>query len=171
MFPTVTQVAHRLRDVLNETITNSDESVDILDFMMRYTSDVIGSCAFGIECNSLNNRNAEFITMGRLAVNKQRHSPRFLALITAYKKIANFLGIKGIRDDVAAFFMHAIRETIEHREKNNIQRNDFMEIMLNLKNKKLTNDNKDALTFNEIAAQTNIFFVAGRFVYRVLGII
>ncbi|XP_031619263.1 cytochrome P450 6A1-like [Contarinia nasturtii] len=160
MFPTVTRIADRLCDVLNEKITISNKSVDIIDFMMRYTSDVIGNCAFGIECNSLNNRNAEFITMGRLAIKEQRHSPRFLALITSYKRIANILGIKSIRDDVAAFFMHAIQETVEYREKNEIQRNDFMDIMLDFKNKKNTNNN-EALTFNEIAAQTNVFFQAG----------
>lgn len=160
MFPTVTQIAERLRDVLNETILNSDKSVDVMDFMMRYTADVIGTCAFGFECNSLNNRNAEFISMGRLAIEKQRHSPRFLALITSYRKIANMLGIKGVRDDVAAFFMHAIRKTVEYREKNEIQRNDFMDIMLDFKNKNTTNSN-EALTFDEIAAQTNLFFTAG----------
>lgn len=154
------EVATRLRDILNETVSKSDESIDIENFMMRYSSDVIGTCAFGIECNSLKDPNAEFISMGRLAVEKQRHSPRFLALITSYKNIARILRIKVTRDDVSAFFMKAIRETVNYRENNKISRNDFMDILFKSKNQKYIR-NGDSLTFNEIAAQINVFFIGG----------
>ncbi len=39
-------------------------SVDIKDFFARYTTDVIGSCAFGIEANSLANPESDFIKNG-----------------------------------------------------------------------------------------------------------
>lgn len=158
MVPSIIQVVERLRDTLTETISKSDKSVDIGDFIMRYTADLIGTCAFGIECNSLKNPNAEFIRMGRLGVEKDRHSPRFLALITSYKKIANIFRIKLFRNDVAAFFMRVIRETVEYRKNNQIERNDFMGLMLDMKK----TANKDEIpTFNEIAAQINLFFIAG----------
>lgn len=64
--------------------------------------------------------------------------------------------MKTVRDDVSAFFLKAVNDTVDHREKNNIQRNDFMDILIDLKNQK---ENK--LTVNEIAAQAFIFFLAG----------
>lgn len=49
---------------------------------------------------------------------------------------------------------------MELREKNNFTRNDFMDLLIQLKNEK--NDEKSGnLTLNEIAAQASIFFLAG----------
>jgi cytochrome P450 family 6 len=37
--------------------------------------------------------------------------------------------------DVNEFFMNSVKETVEYREKNNVQRKDFMSLLLQLKNK------------------------------------
>lgn len=154
-------MAERLRETLNETIeTKNDDHLDIQDYVIRFTADVIGTCAFGIECNSLKDENAEFITMVRSAVEKQRHSPRFQTLITSFSNTARMLRIKSFRDDVAAFFTNVVRETIEYREKNNIKRFDFMDILLSIRNQE-SSVKENALTFNEIVAQTCTFFIAG----------
>lgn len=159
MFPTIVKVSERLCDCLREAAGN-EEYLEMKDFLTRFSADVVGSCAFGIECNSLKDPNSEFITMGRLALEKPRHSTRFLALITSFPKIARMFCIKNVRDDVSNFFMKVVRETIECRDKTNITCNDFMEILLNLRNSN-SEDNADGITFSEIAAQTYTFFVNG----------
>lgn len=160
MFSSMVEMAERLRNILKETILNGDDVVEIRDVAMRYTADIIGTCAFGIECNSLRDSNSEFLSMGRLSAEKQRHSAQFLAFITSFSSIARMLRIKAIRDDVSKFFMNVVKDTVYYREKNNIRRNDFMDILLSIKNQKSTS-NEEAITLNEIAAQTNLFFTAG----------
>lgn len=57
-----------------------------------------------------------------------------------------------------------MRETIEHREKNSVIRNDFMQLLIQLKNHgKLEGESIEVgkLSINEIAAQSFIFFAAG----------
>lgn len=154
MFPTVVHVSERLRDFLLKA-SEGDDCVEIKDFLSRYSADVIGTCAFGIDCNCLKDPQSEFITMGRLAVERPRHGTRFLALITAFPRIANLLGIKQVRDDVSKFLTKVVRETIEHRDNNNITRNDFMDILLKMRN------SSDGFTFDEIAGQTFTFFING----------
>lgn len=157
VFPTIVKVAECLVDALQQHITSSDNEVDIHDFMLRYNADVIGTVAYGIECNSLKDTNSEFISMGRAVISKPRHGAKFNILIHSYPNVARWLGIKFIRDDVAACFMNAIEQTVKYREENNTRRNDMMDILLQMRNQA----SNDALTLNEIAGHAYIFFLGG----------
>lgn len=42
-------------------------TVEMTDVLTRYTNDVIATTAFGIKCNSLENRDNEFYLMGKKA--------------------------------------------------------------------------------------------------------
>lgn len=42
--------------------------------------------------------------------------------------------------DVETFFRNVVQETVEFREKNNISRNDFMQLLIDIKNNKLTGE-------------------------------
>lgn len=66
MFNTILQCGHEMTDILSE-MTRRDRAVEIKEILARYTTDVIGSCAFGLECNSMRNPDAEFRIMGRRA--------------------------------------------------------------------------------------------------------
>ena len=67
-FHTVVEVAKHLEKYL-EPIAESQQELDIRDLMGRFMTDVIGSCAFGFECNSLENPNTEFRTFGKKMLN------------------------------------------------------------------------------------------------------
>ncbi|GJQ81998.1 Cyp6a9 [Trypoxylus dichotomus] len=56
------------------------------------------------------------------------------------------------------FFWNVIKETTEYREKNTIVRNDAIQLLLDMKNGESKGNN---LTFDELAAQAFLFFVAG----------
>lgn len=57
--------------------------------------------------------------------------------------------------------MGLVKDTISYREKHNIKRNDFVDIMLEMKRKYDSGNTKEGLTINEIAAQMYVFLVAG----------
>uniref|UniRef100_T1GI49 Cytochrome P450 n=1 Tax=Megaselia scalaris TaxID=36166 RepID=T1GI49_MEGSC len=59
MFPTVQKVGEEFVEVLKAVVGNGNE-FEIKELLARFTTDVIGTCAFGIECNSLKDPNAEF---------------------------------------------------------------------------------------------------------------
>lgn len=116
-----------------------------------WLSDVIGSCAFGLECNTLNEKDALFREMGRQVFEEPRRSMGTQLLVSQLKEWANFFGIKQLPDKPAEFFLRIVKETLAYRELNNVQRKDFMHLLIDLKNN--PNEELSAITENEIAAQ------------------
>lgn len=64
MFPLMRTCAEQLCNVLDE-LAMTGEEFEGKDLFGRYTNDVIGSCAFGVEPHSLENPNSEFKQMGK----------------------------------------------------------------------------------------------------------
>lgn len=160
MFPTITEVGDRLTEYLHEWTKDGDE-FEMKNILARFTMDVIGTCAFGIECNTLRDIDNDFYRMGRTAMEKPRYNQRFTFLLNDFKNVARFFGVKTIRDDVTAFFLNVVQSTIEYREKHNIQRNDFMDLLIKMKTDNNEGDMSKGLTVNQIAAQAFLFFLAG----------
>lgn len=164
MFPIVVEVADRFNDTL-ASIVKVETQLDMKDLLGRFTTDVIGTCAFGIECNSLENPESMFRHYGRKVFDDPHLSPFMQMLVIQYPKLGQKLHIKVLSPDVAEFFLDSVGKTIEYREKNNVRRNDFMDLLIQLKNgSDLENENakqSEKLSLEEVAAQAFLFFAAG----------
>ncbi|EDW47930.1 GM20170 [Drosophila sechellia] len=156
-----------MRSKLSSTFTSAMEKspiVEVKDILARFTTDVIGTCAFGIECSSLKDPEAEFRVMGRRAIFEQRHGPIGIAFINSFQNLARRLHMKITLEEAEHFFLRIVRETVAFREENNIRRNDFMDQLIDLKNSPLTKSESGEsvnLTIEEMAAQAFVFFGAG----------
>lgn len=64
MFQTLVECTAGLDDILKSHASLQD-AMDVKEVISRFTTDVIGSCAFGIDCNSLKNPDSEFRQFGR----------------------------------------------------------------------------------------------------------
>ncbi|KAH8277877.1 hypothetical protein KR018_009442, partial [Drosophila ironensis] len=161
MFPLVQDVGDELIRVFHEKVVNSNETLEITELLARFTADVIGICAFGLECNSLRNPKAEFVTMGNSAITERRHGKLVHMLLFGAPKLSAKLGIKSLLQPVEDFYMNIVRDTIDYRVKNKVIRHDFMDMLIDLKLKYDNGNHEEGITFNELAAQAFIFFLAG----------
>lgn len=155
MMPIFKDVAKELVICVDDAI-NKSSVIEMRDIFARFSTDVIGTCAFGIECNSLKDPDTEFRKMGKKVLEEPHRKGMEFFLIIAFKKLARKLGVVLFENKVTQFFTNIVKDTIEYREKNNIQRNDLMQLLIQIKN-----DGKDSLTVNEITAQVFLFFMAG----------
>lgn len=135
--------------------------IEVTEIMAKYTTDVIGTCVFGIECNSLKNPEAKFRQMGRKIFEGNTMTLR-LFLLTPFQELAKKLHIRVISAEVAEFFHGIVKESLDFREKNHVERPDLMNILMKLQqSSEHSEEEGDKLTLNEIAAQAFIFFIAG----------
>ncbi|KAG5892443.1 hypothetical protein JTB14_009851 [Gonioctena quinquepunctata] len=163
MFGTIVQCSKTLEELLHESAISNP--AEIRGIMGRFTIDVIGSCAFGIDTNSMKDPNSEFRKHGLMMFDMDPLSAlrQFCVIFTPHWFL-RALNFSVIGSKIRNFFYHMALETIKYREDNDIVRNDFMHMMVQMKNGKLVDDNGRAtgnLTMNEIAAQCFFFFLAG----------
>ncbi|KAH8291111.1 hypothetical protein KR054_008812, partial [Drosophila jambulina] len=164
MFPTVVSVANEFITVMHEKV-NQNAVLDIRDLVARFTVDVIGTCAFGIKCNSLRDEKAEFLHFGKRALVERRHGTLLLGFMRSYPNLARRLGLVRTAPQIQEFYKRIVSETVAVREKENIKRNDFMDMLIEMKNQRqMTLENGEVvkgLTMDEVLAQAFVFFIAG----------
>ncbi|KAH8410873.1 hypothetical protein KR222_005602, partial [Zaprionus bogoriensis] len=171
MFGVVVKVGRHLEKTMDAAVdaaAKDSSDIEIKDLCARFTTDVIGTCAFGLECNSLENPKEEFRTMGKMIFEKQRHSQLVQAFIFFNVKLARKLRLKLFSDAVSKFFIETVKSTVEYRQKNGIKRNDFLDQLIELQAeiieqapKSNGDDLSKGLTIEQMAAQSFVFFVAG----------
>lgn len=173
MFQILVDTSKQLDNILLEK-SQLDEPLDIKDILARFTTDVIGSVAFGIECNSLKEPETEFRKYGQLPFEpKGVDILRQLINLTA-PWLFKLLKLPAINKNVTKFFIDLVRETVNYREENNIYRKDFLQLLIQLKNQGRVCDKDEirekngttkgalkSLTIEEMAAQCFVFFLAG----------
>ncbi|XP_055597004.1 cytochrome P450 6A1-like [Uranotaenia lowii] len=164
MFPIVRDVGEQLEACLLKELPANGE-IEIKDILARYTTDVIGICAFGLDAGSLKDPESEFRVMGRQVF--EIHPLLFVKLLLCqeFKKLARAMRVTVLNPKVANFFLKTFEQNVEYRENNKIIRNDFMSLLIKLKNNESIDESTSTglgkMTMNEIAAQAFVFFFAG----------
>lgn len=162
MFHMILHVGDELIKHMNSIIsTDADGAINVREYLARFTTDVIGTCAFGLDCNSIVNPKSEFREMGKKMFNFTKLQSLKLFLSMLMRDQARALGVQFNTNEVIGFVMQLVQKTIRHRKDNNVIRNDFMQLMIDLHKENDADENKDGLTIEEIAAQSFVFFFAG----------
>ncbi|KAJ8957943.1 hypothetical protein NQ318_001942 [Aromia moschata] len=159
MFDTVLQCSQYMIDAMEKCV-NERKDIDIRDFLASFTTDVIGSCAFGIECNTFKETDSIFRKMGDNIFKVDSFLLMIkMILISKMPQLSHKLGLKSIRNDVSTFFMDLVQRTVKYREDKNFTRPDFLQLLIAMKN--ATKDTDHPFTMQQLAAQVFLFFVAG----------
>lgn len=163
MFPTIQSVAEQFSDHLKTVIEKKPE-LEFRELLNQFTTDIIGNTAFGIECNTMKDPEGELRNITKLIFRPSKALAGKLLFLSQFPEIGRKLRVTLTDSRVTKFFMGMIKDIVKHREENEVKRNDFMSLLLQIKNTgKLEGEEKELgkMTFNELAAQVFIFFFAG----------
>lgn len=115
-----------------EGLIAKDEPIECREISAKFTTDVIGSCAFGIEMNAFAAEDSEFRKMGRKVFQtswKTMIRDRLRDYPFLFKLFGRFL----VEKDIVTFFTRITKETIDYRIEHNVRRRDFVDSLVELK--------------------------------------
>ncbi|KAJ9594886.1 hypothetical protein L9F63_013811 [Diploptera punctata] len=171
MLHLVQHCGEELVTCIDRLSTEAGGSVHVKDLTARYTTDVIASCAFGIESNSLRDPEAEF---RRILRSIFQFSPRkALAGFTSFfaPKLQRIFKLRLINEEVTNFVRNTLWRTMEYREKNGTTRKDFIDSIMQIVRKNGIQESgftyiesqghKLKIDGDDFVAQAYIFLAAG----------
>ncbi|KAL4707544.1 hypothetical protein ACJJTC_000296 [Scirpophaga incertulas] len=145
MVPFMTEVGeHMVRSIKTEINKSGSNSVvvETKDMTMRYSNDVIASCAFGLKVDSHNEPDNVFFDMSKDATSfKWRQLIVFFAY-NSFPKIMSMLKLSVFSKATMRFFKALISNTMKERETRNIVRPDMIHLLMEAKKGQLSYDEK-----------------------------
>nr|AJN91173.1 cytochrome P450 monooxygenase CYP9G18 [Cnaphalocrocis medinalis] len=127
MMPFMVEISKNIVEDLKDHL---DEDIDVNDLMYRYTTDVIASAAFGLQVNSVKERDNQFFKMGRSLFTFTHTQRAYFFFCLMFPKLAKMLKLQLFPEGTTRFFKDIVTTTMEQREKNNIVRPDMIQLLM-----------------------------------------
>lgn len=155
MFPLIAECAETLKSVL---LQGPLEEIDVPDLMTRFTTDVIGSCAFGVNPGSLRNADSPFLKMAQKALEPSRSRLLKRYTRTFFPRLFRMLNLSSYSPEIEVFFTRIIKQVLDERRNTGVERHDFLQLMLNVQKNHV---NGFQMTDDLITSNSYIFMLAG----------
>ncbi|XP_066905478.1 probable cytochrome P450 6a13 isoform X1 [Halyomorpha halys] len=169
MFPLFLKSSETFDSMLHSHV---DSIIDVKDLALRYTTDVICSCAFGLDTNVMEGENYDLIKLGNNTTSKSFLLLFAFLMTTTFPVFSEYYKFRWTPEKMESqlFVYNLVKDTINQREKNNIKRNDFLNLLIQLRNKENLEDEQEGteesvppfdMNMERMAAQCFVFFIAG----------
>lgn len=132
MFELIEQYCTQMVPILKEQSAESGYvDYEMKDFFSRVANDIIATCAFGLQVESLKSRDNEFYTMGKQMMNFNR----FIVLLRVmglrfFPSLMIKMGIDIVDREQNQYFSKIIKEAVRARETHGIVRPDMIHLLM-----------------------------------------
>ncbi|CAB3380928.1 Hypothetical predicted protein [Cloeon dipterum] len=134
MFPLMLESSDIFEKHLDK-VAASKEAFDAKELIGRFFTDMVGSTIFGIDCNTLEEPHNQFRVMGQRLATLSKTQAMKLALIAYMPEISLKLKLTVLDSDLRDFFFKLTKDLVEKRKKTNTVRKDFLQLLIELKEK------------------------------------
>lgn len=141
LFVLMRNCVEKLADVVEKNALDH-EAINVKDLMARYTTDVISSCAFGLEADSLRDPNSEFRVKGKAIFLPSLKRQLYQFLLNTNPKLLWILKYSPFPQSVHDFFTKLVDDMVNYRKQNGVVRNDFLDLLLHV-HKEETEEHKN----------------------------
>lgn len=175
MFSVIKDCGNVLQEYLVKNVKNGTNVFEFRELFARLNTSIISSVAFGIENDCVNEPDHIFRRMGAKNFEISKWVMLRNMILFFIPQAVKWFKMKITHPEVEQFVYSVVKQTIEYREKNNVERNDFMQLLIQLKDQgyvsvdkddnsadKNGHDDKKKLSFDDLAANVFVFFQAGK---------
>ncbi|XP_047021202.1 cytochrome P450 6a2-like [Helicoverpa zea] len=153
MFPLIAECAQTLKTIM---LKEAVEDMNVPSVMMRFTTDVIGSCAFGVDPGALKDPESPFLKMSQKMFKLDRKTILKRYCRAFFPRLFKLLNLRSYEPSVETFFTSIINQVLSER-RSGVQRHDFLQLMLN----EQKTDSGFLMTDALITSNSFIFMLAG----------
>lgn len=133
MFPIMSGCARELKLSL-ENISKGSGTFEARELMSRFAVDIIVNAVFGLSCTSVHKPDCNFYKTG-MQIFERSYKRMFSNIVLAQSpKMYSLLKLHFVDYEASQYFADTIKHNMEDRENNRIARNDFVNILIRLKN-------------------------------------
>uniref|UniRef100_R4G3N7 Putative cytochrome p450 cyp6ax1 protein n=1 Tax=Rhodnius prolixus TaxID=13249 RepID=R4G3N7_RHOPR len=111
------------------------QDVELMETLNCFAMDTIGSCIFGIDSGSLSNPDSEFRHKGQQVLKLDLLTTIKLIILMNFPSLVKFLNVTFTKPHVVKYFSEIIKDTMNYRRDNKLERNDFIQLMMQLQDK------------------------------------
>ncbi|KAL0266932.1 UNVERIFIED_CONTAM: hypothetical protein PYX00_009337 [Menopon gallinae] len=133
MYPQMIEIAKEF----NIYLKKHPEEIHVKDAMSRFMTEVVAKCAFGIEGNSFKEEKPQMHSVGK-SIFAPSKKQSFMFMIIFFLPVLNkIFKFRIVPSNVSEFFNSVLKDIIVYRQNNNVDRNDLVNYLIELKRKSL----------------------------------
>lgn len=160
MLPTILDEGRKFQGYLTEAVGDKGATIEMRDVASRYVVDIIASVFFGFEANSMSDPDNPFRAIGREAVSDSFTNNIRSAAVFVCPGLLKLIQIPSTPPKISGFMIDLVKQQMDYREKNNVTRKDFFQLLVDLRKEDLQKG-ESVLSIEECAAQVFLFYIAG----------
>ncbi|XP_049821971.1 cytochrome P450 6j1-like [Aethina tumida] len=155
LFPLIDNVSRKLVNYINKQIDANNPTLELKDVCTKTTLENVAISAFGLEAKCFENPESEFKQLADKFLTPGGVQSYKMMLIFIMPWLSKILSLKLVTNEIETRLVSLLEETVEYREKNNVQRNDYLNTLMQLR------QNNPNFTMIDVVANAATFFGDG----------
>ncbi|XP_022170026.1 uncharacterized protein LOC111033548 [Myzus persicae] len=147
-----------------DKIEKKTDQIDVKTMNGNFSTDVIGTCAFGMKLDTIKNDDSEFRRYAKTIFQRTTKQIIVQAITTIWPLVIKLFKLQMLPVESINFFHNVFTDVINYREEHNVIRNDLTQTLIQARKELVLNENssaEDKYTDADIIGNAILFFTAG----------
>ncbi|XP_060866135.1 cytochrome P450 6k1-like [Metopolophium dirhodum] len=147
-----------------ETIKMKTDQIDVKTITGGFSTDVIGTCAFGMKLDTIKNDNSDFRRYVKIMFQNTPRQMIVQVMLMICPWVIKVLKIKMFSEEATNFFHNVFTDVFKYREEHNVIRNDLTQTLMQARKELVLKENpsvEDKFTDDDIIGNAILMFTAG----------